>query len=169
VGEPNLAVDGTEHTLEPKNKRQIVEEMLATGDTMLCVDTRHPEARVPDHHQGKEDLRLVLNLNFRHPIAVKPDGIEAELLFQGVPFLCWIPYESLWAVYDPQSGEGYLWPGQTPIRLRDLLGDEPAGDGHEEDVRPRVHSTGPRTAAKPEKDTQKERPRFRVIEGGKKD
>ena len=144
--------------MEPKDKRQAVEEMLSKGDTMICLDSGHPEVQVPDNHRGKEDLRLVLNLNFRHDMSVLPDGIQAELLFGGVPFLCWIPYESLWAVYNPDTGEGYLWPGQTPISLRDLAASPKASAGKD---------TAPASEGPVRRD-EKERPRFRVIEGGKK-
>jgi len=164
--------------------------MLSKGDTMICLDSRHPDVQVPENHKGKEDLRLVLNLNFRHSISTLPDGIQAELLFGGVPFLCWVPYESLWAVHNPQTGEGYLWPGQTPISLRDLLGDKSGAEKKKGDVTPLVRPKasardekalargGPvKTASRhkkpgpsePEKRDKKERPKFRVIEGRKKD
>lgn len=182
--------------MQPGNKREVVEAMLAKGDTMICLDSRYPDVQVPESHQGKEDLRLVLNLNFRHSITTFPEGIQAELLFGGVPYLCWIPYESLWAVYNPQTGEGYLWPGKTPVSLRDLLGDEPEGD--ETERKTKRGEPGPPISASPkslrEKETAlapeslqeatqqtktarppksrkrdtKESPRFRVIKGGKK-
>jgi stringent starvation protein B len=149
--------------VEPKNKQQAVEEMLSKGDTMVCLDSRYPGVQVPENHKGREDLRLVLNLNFRHDITTLPDGIQAELLFGGAPFLCWIPYESLWAVYNPQTGEGYLWPGQTPLGLRDLLAEGPEAEGNKSAQGP----TAP--AESPADREEKGRPRFRVIEGGKKD
>ena len=138
--------------MEPKEKREVVEEMLAKGDTMICLDSRYPGVRVPVQHRGNPDLRLILNLNFRHSITTMPDGIQAELLFGGEPCLCWIPYDSLWAVYHPQTGEGYLWPGKTPVSLSDPQG--------EEEGRPLTGQTPP---------VPKEKPRFRVIPGGKKD
>jgi len=167
--------------------------MLSKGDTMICLDSRHPGVKVPDNHQGNADLRLVLNLNFRHNISTMPDGIQAELLFGGVPFLCWIPYESLWAVYNPQTGEGYLWPGQAPVSMRDLMGDKPGGEQQKGKVRhltpaaipkqsitqdlPSAPETPEKTeespkAGRPSRTTgsdQKARPQFRVIKGGKKD
>lgn len=164
--------------MEPRNKQQAVEEMLSKGDTMICLDSRYPGVQVPDDHKGKEDLRLVLNLNFRHSISTFPEGVQAELLFGGVPFLCWIPYESLWAVYNPQTGEGYLWPGETPVSLRNLLGDESGTEEKEARVKTPVPSQSTKlsvreeTALAPEgpaKSHRKGRPQFRVIEGGKKD
>jgi stringent starvation protein B len=142
--------------------------MLAKGDTMICLDSRYPDVQVPENHLGKEDLRLVLNLNFRHSITTLPEGIQAELLFGGVPHLCWVPYESLWAVYNPQTGEGYLWPGQTPVHLRGLAVDAPGGDENKEEG----NRSNPEESAVSESlegPGKAERPRFRVIPGGKKD
>jgi len=79
-------------------KQRLVETMLTEGDAMICLDIRYPGVKAPDNHLGNPDLRLVLNLNFRHRIRTLPDGIQAELLFGGVPFLCWSPCESLLGV-----------------------------------------------------------------------
>ncbi len=130
---------------------------------MICLDSRDAGVRVPEAHKGKEDLRLVLNLRFRGRISVLADGIQAELRFGGEPFLCWIPYESLWAAYNPQTGHGTLWPEKTPAGLRGLLGMN----------KPRPPEGLPRSERPPppgpEKRGEKRRPRFRVIDGGKKD
>ncbi len=164
--------------MAPRDKSEVVEEMLSKGDTMVCLDSRHPAVQVPDNHKGKEDLRLVLNLNFRRPISTMPEGIEAELLFGGVPFLCWLPYDSLWAVYNPRTGEGYLWPGNTPVRLRDMLADTSGAAEQEadrkspepaEEPKPSVRNEDAPAPEAPQKGTAKARPPLRVINGGKKD
>ncbi len=164
--------------MEPKDKQQAVEEVLSKGDAMICLDSRYPDVQVPENHKGKEDLRLVLNLNFRRSISTLPDGIQAELLFGGVPFLCWIPYESLWAVYNPDTGEGYLWPGETPVSLRDLMGDKSGAEKKKADVKPPALAVSPKPSVreettcrdKPQKlAPRRQRPQFRVIDGGKKD
>jgi stringent starvation protein B len=176
--------------MEPKDKRRVVEDLLAEGDTMICVDSRYAGVRVPEAHRGKEDLRLVLNLRFRGRISVLHDGIQAELRFGGEPFLCWIPYESLWAAYNPQTGQGTLWPEKTPAGQRDLLGvSKPSSEGERrktkgegagpssEVVTPMARQKPPEGLPRserppppgPEKSGQKGRSRFRVIDGGKKE
>ena len=125
-------------------KKRVLEEMLSRGDTMICLDSRNPEVMVPTMHQGKKDLRLVMNLGFRNPIRLLPDGIRADLRFSGDLFTCWIPYESLWAVYNPNTGEGKLWPENLPQELVDLLLEKeqkqprpeavPSGDGPGEEA-----------------------------------
>jgi len=106
-----------------------------------------------------------------------------------VPFLCWIPYESLWAVYNPETGQGYLWPGESPVSLRDLMGDKSGAEKKKADAKPPALAVSPKPSVQeettsapeePEKATsrrkksgssgpEKKRPQFRVIDGGKKD
>ncbi len=156
--------------MEIRNKKDAVEELLSKGDTMLCIDSRHPEIKVPAAQRGTADLRLVLNLGFRHSIQVLPEGIEAELLFGGSPSLCWIPYDSLWSVFNPQTGEGYLWPGQLPEELHDLfhkeLKDEEEKGGH---PIPSLAAESDPPVKEPKKRQSGDRSHLRVIPGGKKD
>ena len=150
--------------VEQNNKNEVLEKMLAKGDTMLCVDSQHPEVQVPDAHRGDPDLRLILNLGFRHGIRVLQQGIEAELLFGGLPHTCWIPFDSLWAVYNPHSGEGYLWPSSVPKPLRGTVDSaaSPASSDPEE-----VRSGRLETA--PPLPPEKGKPPLRLIRGGRKD
>ena len=150
--------------MEKMNPQEIVNAMLAKGDTMLCIDTRHPEVQVPETHRGNCDLRLILNLGFRNPIHVLEDGVQADLLFSGALTHCWIPYESLWGVYSPQTGEGTVWPSRMPedlLEMKDLAAlrekkkKSPHGPHPEE---PKDDTRKPRTSRKS---------RFQVIQGGK--
>jgi stringent starvation protein B len=156
--------------MEEMQARQIVEDLLAKGDTMLCVDSRHPEVRVPDAHRGKSDLRLVLNLGFRNAIHVLPDGIQADLMFGGLLHSCWIPYEALWGVYNPQTLEGTVWPDRMPVGLVN-----PEGRGNESKDRsgpprkvpPAGKACARETGTRPTDDRHRKRPALRVIPGGK--
>jgi len=151
--------------MEIKNKKKVIEDLLAKGDTMICIDSRHEDIQVPPEHYGKADLRLILNLNFRHAIRLLSDGIEAELLFSGVAHMCWIPYESLWSAYNPQTGEGFLWPGQLPRELYHLFYNKKNDKVDDEDLPQLTSHKGtrkkPRSAGNPP-------PVLRVIPGGKK-
>lgn len=162
------------------DKRILVERMLAKGDTMLCVDSRHPGVRVPDPHLGRPDLRLILNLNFRRPIDLRPEGIRAELSFGGIYHVCWVPYESLWAVYNPNTGEGYLWSDRVPDEVRKTLnlpGPESGSAGSsasDPDGRERAPGSerqGGIAGMSPGTGSARRgsRPALRVIPGGRKD
>jgi len=143
--------------------KELMEKMLGNGDTMLCIDSRHKDVHVPENHRGKADLRLILNLNFRRPIEVTDDGVRAELLFGGAPFMCWIPYASVWGVYNPNKGEGYLWPAHLPREVRDLLEPGRAGTLPGKPSKLRIADAALKET------TRKTRPSLRVIPGRKKD
>ena len=147
--------------------KEVVEHLLTLGETMLCVDSRHGEVRVPALHRDKTDLRLVINLRFRHPVELLPEGIQADLLFGGVLHRCWIPYESLWGAYSIHTGEGTVWPDRMPADLRTLVGPRPASGDRSSPPgkRPSVEGPGPGgagTSARPRRD-----PELRVVPGGK--
>ena len=151
-----------------EEKKGVVEKILGQGDTMVCLDSRHPEVDVPVGQRGKDDLRLIMNYQFRGTIDVFDEGIQANLRFGGVAHQCWIPFESVWAVYNPNTGEGALWPEQLPESLRDLLledaADSEKNTGPEE--LPPLKSPQPKP---PPKTRKGERPVLRVIKGAKKD
>ncbi|MEW6441702.1 MAG: hypothetical protein AB1640_12275 [bacterium] len=149
-----------------EGKKEVLERMLAKGDTMLCINSRHESVLVPENHRGKVDLRLILNLNFRHPIEVLPDGVRADLLFGGVRFTCWIPYESLWAAFNPNTGEGTFWPAQAPDEVHHLFGRRRSSAGSRQ--KSLSGSEGRRTGPEPS-DSPRGRPALRVIPGGKKE
>lgn len=106
--------------MEHENHREVLEKMLGKGDVLLCIDSRRPGVQVPKNHLNQSDLRLILNLQFRHPITLLAEGIQADLVFTGVLHHCWIPYDSLWAAFDPISGEGTLWIENLPEELQGL-------------------------------------------------
>ena len=93
----------------PASKEAVVLKLLAEGDTMLCLDARHPDACVPPHQARNPALRLILNRNFPRPIDVTEQGIGVNLSFGGRRFECYIPMEALWAAFNPHTMEGALW------------------------------------------------------------
>ena len=125
------------------SKEAIILELLAEGDTMLCLDARHPDARVPPHQAQNPALRLILNRNFPRPIDVSEDGISVNLSFGGRRFDCYVPMDALWAAFNPHTMAGALWQENTsPAVLENLKAQlqvkpaaEPASDA--------AHKTGP--------------------------
>lgn len=98
----------------PPDKEATVLQLLAKGDTMLCLDARYQGVRVPAEHASNPALRLILNLNFPHPIDVTAEGISARLSFGGRRVACYIPLAALWAAFDPQTMQGMMWPDSMP-------------------------------------------------------
>jgi stringent starvation protein B len=108
-------------TETPANKDTVVLKLLEEGDTMLCLDARHDGVRVPAQHAKDPALRLILNINFPHPIEVTAEGISANLAFGGRRFACYIPMDALWAAFHPQTSQGMMWPDSMPPEVLDDL------------------------------------------------
>lgn len=106
---------------DAKSKAAVVLKLLEEGDTMLCLDARHTGVAVPPQHANNPSLRLVLNLNFPYPIEVTDEGIRANLAFGGRRFACYVPMDALWAVFNPETMQGMMWPESMPSEVHDEL------------------------------------------------
>ena len=105
-----------------KNKYDILVQLLSEGDAMVCLDARHSEVDVPNTHKDNPALSLVFNLNFRRPFDVEETGIFATLAFGGRPHKCVIPFESVWAIHEPESKKGQVWEESFPKDLKLQVG-----------------------------------------------
>ncbi len=112
-------------TRDPRSKEAVVLKLLEEGDATLCLDARYDGVEVPREHADNPSLRLVLNLNFPHPIDVDEDGISANLAFNGRRFPCYIPMGALWAAFNPQNMQGMMWPDSMPPEVQEGLTAEP--------------------------------------------
>ena len=108
-------------TQDPRSKTAVVLKLLEEGDAMLCLDARHEGVVVPPQHASDPSLRLVLNLNFPHPIDVTEAGVSANLAFGGRRFNCYIPMDALWAAFDPETMQGMMWAESMPKEVQDEL------------------------------------------------
>lgn len=108
----------------PASKEAVVLKLLAEGDTLLCLDARHPDACVPPHQAGNPALRLILNRQFPRPIDVSEDGIGVNLSFGGRRFDCYIPMDALWAAFNPHTMEGSLWQESASPEVLEGLKDQ---------------------------------------------
>jgi stringent starvation protein B len=129
----------------PASKEAVVLKLLEEGDIMLCLDARRDGVHVPPQHAHDPALRLILNLNFPRPIEVTAAGISASLSFGGRRFACFIPMEALWAVFNPHTMQGTMWPDSMPPEvLANLTAQQQEGpqaapmDTAEQPARPRM-------------------------------
>ncbi|MZH15628.1 MAG: hypothetical protein F3742_12815 [Nitrospinae bacterium] len=106
-----------------KKKYDFLLFLLETGDAMVCLDARLPEVDVPQNQKSNSSLNLIFNLNFRRPIEVNEDAISATLAFSGRPYKCFLPFEAVWAIYDPNMKNGQVWEESIPpdINLADQI------------------------------------------------
>ena len=88
---------------------------------MVCLDARLPEVDLPKNQKSNSSLNLIFNLNFKQPIEVNKDAIFATLVFSGRPYRCFLPFEAVWAIYDPNMKNGQVWEESIPsdINLAD--------------------------------------------------
>lgn len=111
---------------ENKNKYDFLMSLLEEGDAMVCLDARNPDVDVPKGHKNDPSLNLILNLNFRRPIDIQKESIFVTLLFQGRPHKCVVPFDAIWAIYDPTLKKGQVWEESLPkdINLEQQLANK---------------------------------------------
>ncbi|QPJ64127.1 MAG: hypothetical protein G3M78_01385 [Candidatus Nitrohelix vancouverensis] len=101
-------------TEQKKNKYDFLNYLLGEGDVMVCLDARKDCVDIPKDHKNNPSLSLIFNLNFRRPFEVTPEGIYATLAFGGRPHKCIIPFEAVWAIYEPGLKQGQVWEEDFP-------------------------------------------------------
>jgi hypothetical protein len=147
---------------DAQQKQTILLALLDTNDggrglAQVHLDPRHPEAHVPSRFVSQPTLALNLAYGFNLPaLEVNKEGIYAVLSFGGRNFGCRLPWEAIYALTSPDDGHrGHLWPKSAPPELGDLSKCRWASDLREP----------AEPAVKP--DPSPERPKLRVIQGGK--
>ncbi len=151
---------------ENKDKHQFLLKLLSEGDAMVCLDARLPSVEVPKVHKINAALNLVFNLNTRRPLEINEEGIFSTLAFNGRPFKCIIPYEAIWAVYEPDTQKGQVWEDAIPKDLN--LAEKIMGKPQEEAAGPEksqvsVKQGGKSDGAKTQAPAKKNRSHLRVI------
>ena len=149
-----------------KKKYDFLLYLLETGDAMVCLDARLPDVDVPKNQKSNSSLNLVFNLNFRQPIEINEDTISATLAFSGRPYKCLLPFEAVWAIYDPNMQNGQVWEESIPadMNLADQIVsemvDNPASKA-EKKLKPLKTSDKPTPESRSK--TQRDRSHLRVI------
>ena len=134
-----------------KKKYDFLLYLLEIDDAMVCLDSRHPEVDVPESHKNNSSLNLVFNLNFRRPIKIVEEGIFATLAFNGKPHKCILPFEAVWAIYDPNMKNGQVWEESIPedMNLAEQVTETPSEKPQLKSVKSSGKpSSGPQTGGK---------------------
>jgi stringent starvation protein B len=150
---------------ENKNKYDFLLSLLSEGDAMICLDARLPDVDVPKEHKTNPSLNLVLNLNFRRPLDVQPEAVYVTLAFQGKPHACVIPFDAVWAVFEPALKKGQVWEESIPsdINLEEHLQGQISKDKSSPE---KLAGTGKPVPTKEEMKSGKKPPK--VLTGSKK-
>ena len=145
-----------------KKKYDFLLFLLETGDAMVSLDARLPEVDVPKNQKSNSSLNLIFNLNFKQPIKVNKDSIVATLAFSGRPYKCFLPFEAVWAIYDPNMKNGQVWEESIPPDMN--LGDDVVNEIinqplQKSDKKPKFRSL--KTIGKPSSEETPKTPRVR--------
>lgn len=151
VGAPDASsVRMTAEDLRPV-KRKTLEHALSLGSSIVVIDASHPNVELPPGLLGVRDLKLRFGYDLDPPIPdlkVTDAGVSGTLHFRGVPFLCVVPWDAIWAVGSEVTHEGCGWPQSAP-------------QGYD------ANGTRPKDA--PDVRLPGDKPRLGVIEGGLED
>jgi hypothetical protein len=116
----------------------------------IHLDPRRPGVSVPKWFTGQPQLILQVGLNMAIPIPdlkVDDEGISCTLSFSRAPFLCRLPWHSIWALVS-EDQRGMVWP---------------------EDIPPDLAVQKPRPPAGPQKPVKKPRPKLAAVESSGSD
>ncbi|MED5353462.1 MAG: ClpXP protease specificity-enhancing factor SspB [Nitrospinota bacterium] len=141
-----------------KKKYDFLLFLLEAGDAMVCLDARLPEVDVPKNQKSNSSLNLVFNLNFRRPIVINEDAISTTLAFNGRPYKCWLPFEAVWAIYDPDMKNGQVWEESIPADMN--LADQVLS-GITGQPKPEKKLKSLKTSGKPSQGSEPKSPRDR--------
>jgi len=145
-----------------KKKYDLLLFLLETGDAMVCIDARLPEVDVPKNQKSNSSLNLIFNLNFRRPFEVNEDAISATLAFSGKAYKCFLPFEAVWAIYDPNMNNGQVWEESIPsdINLAEQIVSEITDQPTKKpNLKPKFKSL--KTSGKPSSEREPKTPRDR--------
>ena len=147
-----------------KDKYDFLLSLLEEGDAMVCLDARRPEVDIPEAHKNNPSLNLIFNLNFRRPLNILPEGIFATLSFSGRPHKCIIPFDAVWALYEPSMKKGQVWEESLPKDI-DLAVDKQlvAKPGKAQTAKPSAPASRPKTKTSSPDAKKKDRSHLRVI------
>ena len=141
-----------------KKKYDFLLYLLEEGDAMVCLDSRDPAVDVPESQKNNSSLSLIFNLNFRRPIEITEEGIFATLAFDGRPYPCILPFDAVWAIYDPNMKNGQVWEESMPKDMN--LAERVMGTG--KSPLKSVKSSG-KPAKEPKTEGKRDRSHLRVI------
>jgi stringent starvation protein B len=100
-------------------KKDVVLQLLEQATVFVHLDPRGEAVRVPPWFKRQPQLVLQVGLNMAVPIPdleVDDEGISCTLSFNRSPFLCVIPWASVFALVD-ENRQGMVWPDDVPPEL----------------------------------------------------
>jgi hypothetical protein len=98
-----------------ENKKQVIQDFLSQGKSVLCIDSKVDGVKLPKHLMDKEQVNLALSLKFPNPIHFNEEGIETKLKFAGRQQQVFLPYNSIFGISIANDiTNNFVWQEDTP-------------------------------------------------------
>ena len=101
------------------NKLDVARALMLKGSLFIHLDPRVDEVSVPPWLKNQPQLVLQVGLDMVLPIPdllVDESGVQATLSFNRSPFLCVVPWASVFALVG-DDGRGLVWPESMPVEI----------------------------------------------------
>jgi len=103
-------------------KRKALDKLLEGEFILIHINPQHPGVTLPDNLNSQPSVTLKISRRFRRPVQLTNDAVKADLLFDGVYFLCILPWNSVWGVTS-DSNKLQVWPEAVPQSIAKQLED----------------------------------------------
>jgi hypothetical protein len=115
------------------NKVDVARALMLKGSVFIHLDPRVEEVCVPPWLKSQPQLVLQVGLEMALPIRdllVDESGVQATLSFNRTPFLCVVPWASVFALVG-DDGRRLVWPESMPVEIAAEVDREAQRRGHD--------------------------------------
>ena len=101
------------------SKLDVARALMLKGSLFIHLDPRVDDVSVPPWLRKQPQLVLQVGLEMALPIpdlVVDEQGVQATLSFSRSPFLCVVPWASVFALVG-DDGRGLVWPESMPVEI----------------------------------------------------
>jgi len=112
-------------------KKDVARALLLRGSVFVHLDPRRSGVLVPARlrHQAQVVLQVGLDMPVPIPdLRVDEEGIFGTLSFKGIPFSCFVPWASVFALVG-EDAKGMVWSREMPEEIASALVRESKRDG----------------------------------------
>jgi stringent starvation protein B len=104
-------------------KKDVARALLLRGSVFVHLDPRRSGVLVPARLRNQAQVVLQVGLDMPVPIPdlrVDEEGIFGTLSFKGIPFSCFVPWASVFALVGEDS-KGMVWSREMPDEVATAL------------------------------------------------
>ncbi len=110
-----------DYIVKEKEKRSVIEEFLDTNECIyVFLNTSNKELIIPEYLKKDKSTSLILSNFFRKKLSFTKAGIEAELLFDDKYELCFLPWNSIWAMKLEDFPDMAFWVEAMPSEVKEI-------------------------------------------------